>query len=116
MKKFLAAFSGIAYGLTRDRSVQIQACIALITFALGIFLGIGYAEWLFVLLAAGAVVAVELLNSALEKLADHLHPGIDPRIKTIKDLSAASVMVASLAALAAGIVIFLPKLAERFFY
>lgn len=41
---------------------------------------------------------VELLNTALEKLCDHLHPGRHPMIGTVKDLGSAAVFCALLLA------------------
>ena len=48
---------------------------------------------------AGSVLAAELFNTALEELTDHLHPGRHARIKIVKDVAAAAVLVASLGAL-----------------
>jgi diacylglycerol kinase len=48
------------------------------------------------------------MNAALEKLCDHQHPEIDPVIKKVKDMAAAGVLIASIAALICGLLIFLP--------
>jgi len=45
------------------------------------------------------VIAAELINTALEHLADHLHPEQDPRIKLVKDCAAAAVLVLSMGAI-----------------
>ena len=50
-------------------------------------------------LAIGAVMAAELFNTALEHLADHLHPQQHPQIKIVKDCAAGAVLIASAAAL-----------------
>jgi diacylglycerol kinase (ATP) len=52
-----------------------------------------------VLLASAAVVAAELLNTAIEQLADELHPHDSPGIRIVKDCAAAGVLVAALGAL-----------------
>jgi diacylglycerol kinase (ATP) len=44
-------------------------------------------------------MAAELLNTAIEELADHLHPELHPRIRLVKDCAAAGVLVAVLGAL-----------------
>ncbi len=59
--------------------------------------------WALVILASGMVIAAELFNTALEHLADHLHPETHPRIAVVKDCAAAAVLVAAVAALAVGI-------------
>jgi len=56
--------------------------------------------WALVALAVAVVLAAELANTALERLADRLHPEKHPEIKVAKDCMAAAVLVASLGALA----------------
>ena len=53
-------------------------------------------------LSAGAVFAAELINTALERLADRLHPEQHPSIRAAKDCAAAAVLVASVTALVIG--------------
>ena len=45
------------------------------------------------------VIAAELINTAREHLADHLHPEPHPRIKIVKDCAAAAVLILSIGAL-----------------
>jgi len=56
--------------------------------------------WALVALAVALVLAAELTNTAVERLADRLHPEKHPEIKLVKDCLAAAVLVASLGALA----------------
>jgi diacylglycerol kinase (ATP) len=56
--------------------------------------------WALVLLASGAVIATELLNTAIESLADHLHPETHANIRIVKDCAAGAVLVASITAVA----------------
>ena len=55
-----------------------------------------------VLLASAAVVAAELFNTAIEHLADLLHPQQSPAIRLVKDCAAAGVLIAVLGALGVG--------------
>ena len=50
-------------------------------------------------LTVAFVLAAEIVNTALEGLADHLHPEQHPAIKAVKDCAAGAVLVASVAAL-----------------
>lgn len=59
--------------------------------------------WGLVLLASSGVLTAELLNTAVEHLADHLHPEMHPSIRTVKDCAAAAVLVAVLGAITVGI-------------
>jgi len=59
--------------------------------------------WAMVALSSAVVMAAELLNTALEEMADHLHPHQHPRIRVVKDCAAAAVFVASCGAVAVAI-------------
>ncbi len=52
--------------------------------------------WALVSLCAAGVLAAELFNTALEHLADHLHPDLHPQIRIVKDCAAAAVLCAAL--------------------
>ena len=59
--------------------------------------------WALAILASAAVVTTELVNTAIEHLADHLHPEIHPSIRIVKDCAAAAVLVAVVGALGVGV-------------
>ena len=54
--------------------------------------------WALFLLVIGAVLAIELINTALESLIDRLHPEIHPMIARAKDCAAGAVLILSLSA------------------
>jgi diacylglycerol kinase (ATP) len=54
--------------------------------------------WALILLASGAVIAAELLNTAIELLADHLHPETHASIRRVKDCAAGAVLVTAIIA------------------
>lgn len=58
--------------------------------------------WAVMTLTIALVVGAELLNTAIEALADHLHPQWHEAIKRTKDVAAAAVLVTSLGALGVG--------------
>jgi undecaprenol kinase len=55
--------------------------------------------WAIAALTVGFVLAAEVFNTAVEGLADHLHPEHHPAIKSVKDCAAGAVLVATIAAL-----------------
>lgn len=59
--------------------------------------------WGVMALTIALVVCAELLNTAIEALADHLHPQRHDAIKRTKDVAAGAVLVSSLGALAVGL-------------
>src|SRR4051812_27769278 len=104
------ALKGIKIGFAEESNFQIQLALAVVSIILGYYLHISLIEWLFVISASGLVLTAELLNTALEELCDMLRSTHDPHVAKIKDLAAGGVLVASVAALLIGVVIFLPKL------
>ena len=63
-----------------------------------------------VTITIGFVFAMELINSAIENLADVISPDKDDRIKRIKDLAAAAVLFSAFISVVVGLIIFLPKI------
>jgi undecaprenol kinase len=59
--------------------------------------------WALVLLASAGVLAAELFNTAIEHLADHLHPDLHPAIRIVKDCAAAAVLLSVTGAICVGI-------------
>lgn len=96
------AAAGLRLVFRREKSFRSQCALALAAGLAGIALRPGPLWWALLALAAGLVLALELVNSALEYLLDHLHPDLAPGIGAAKDAAAAAVLVASLAAAAIG--------------
>src|SRR3569833_3268070 len=100
---FRFVFLGLAAVWRSEANFRIQ----LVTFlVVVIVLAVARIEpiwWALVLLTSGAVLAAELFNTALEHLADHLHPQTHPKIQILKDCAAAAVLVMAGAAVAVGI-------------
>jgi diacylglycerol kinase len=71
-------------------------------------------EAIVVLLLIAMVLVLELINSIFERLVDTFKPRIHPVVGEIKDIMAATVLLASVTAAAIGLVIFLPKLMSLF--
>jgi undecaprenol kinase len=97
------ALQGLAHGVTTERSLRLQlGSLAAVVVAL-IILRPGALWWALALLAGAGVLAAELLNTAIERLADHLHPEVHPGIRVAKDCAAAGVLLAALGALAVAV-------------
>jgi diacylglycerol kinase (ATP) len=97
------AFAGIVQAVRSERSFRMQL-IATAFGALALCLLKPGAIWIAVtLVAAGAVLAAELLNTSLEKLSDHLHPEQHASIRIAKDCAAGAVLVTALAAAGVGL-------------
>jgi undecaprenol kinase len=107
------ALRGLAHALRAEASLRVQAGCAIAAVVALLILGAGALWWALVLLAIGAVMAAELLNTAIEHLADELHPQDSPGIRIVKDCAAAAVLLAVLGALGVGVAFAVHLLAEE---
>ena len=96
--------------ITTEHSVMVQSSLAVLMIIAGFYFKIDRYEWMMQILASGLVLGVESLNTAVEKVADFIHPDYHKRIGFIKDISAGAVMFAAIAAIAVGLLIYVPKL------
>ena len=114
MKAFLFrlynAFQGWLHFFRTETNGRIQGVITLLVVLAGFFFGISAQEWLWILLCIGLVTGLEMVNTAIETLANRLHPDRHPDIKIVKDVAAGAVLWAAVVSVIIGAVIFLPKL------
>jgi undecaprenol kinase len=94
------ALHGLVHALCSEQSLKLQLLALLAALGALVLLRPAPIWWAAVLLAAAGVLATELLNTAIEHLADALHPAESAAIRTVKDCAAAAVLIASLGALA----------------
>lgn len=110
LKSVSFAFKGAVKLITTEHSVMVQFTIAILMTVAGFYFKISSAEWLFQTLAIGLVMSVEGLNTAVEKVADFIHPNYHERIGFIKDIAAGAVFFAAITAIIIGFIIYLPKI------
>lgn len=100
LERLQFALAGIAYAFRAENSFRTHTLAAVAILGVLVWLRPAPLWWALVALTVGAVFAAELFNTALEQLADRIHPEQHPQIKAAKDCGAAAVLVCSLAALA----------------
>ena len=96
------ALTGLMHALRAENSFRFQAGAFILVVLALLALQPEPLWWALVLLASASVLAAELFNTAIEHLADHLHPQVHPSIRVVKDCAAAAVLVAVLGAVAVG--------------
>ncbi len=101
---------GVYTAWREERSFRYQALGMVAMVAVLIILRPEPLWWALALLSSLLVLTVELINSALEVLIDHLHPTVHPAIKKAKDMSAGSVIVCTLGVACVGIIMILDSL------
>lgn len=100
--RFGYAVAGIRSVFLSERSFRTQCVWAFLAAGVVIVLRPGWMWASLICVLVVLVLALELLNSALEALIDRVHPEISPEIKVAKDAAAGAVLVASFGALVVG--------------
>ncbi|MDX1472430.1 MAG: diacylglycerol kinase family protein [Flavobacteriaceae bacterium] len=109
IKSVRFAYRGAAYLLKTEASIQIQFVIAILVTIAGFYFEISSTEWLIQISFIGLVMSIEGLNTAVEYIADFVHPDFHTVIGKIKDIAAGAVFIASIAACIAAMIIYIPK-------
>ena len=104
------AFRGLFDFLREPQNAFVHIPAALLVFLVAFLLRINATEWCLIIIAVAMVLVAEGLNSALESLADAVHPMEHPLVGRAKDVAAGAVLMASFAAAAIGLIVFGPKL------
>ena len=112
---FKAAFTGLYEGLKNQWNFKFHLIAACVVIALGFYFEVSKTEWCVLLLCCAIVISLELINTAIELLCDFVEPNKNEKIRIIKDISAAGVLVSAIIALVIGGIVFVPKIIESFF-
>jgi diacylglycerol kinase (ATP) len=110
LKSFTYAFAGLKVLFKEEHNAWIHLFATVCVVVAGILLKISVLEWVAVVFAIGLVFSFEIVNTSVENIADFICPEWDERIKRIKDLAAAAVLVSAITAAIVGLLIFLPKI------
>ena len=96
------AVAGLAEAWRRERSFRTQVGVAVLVVGALVVIRPAPVWWALVGFIIAAVLAIEVLNSALEALIDHLHPDLHPQIRVIKDMAAGAVLLVVTGAVVVG--------------
>ena len=111
LKSLAHALRGVDHVVRTQPNARLHLLAALLVCAAGVYFGLGRAEWLWISVAIVLVWSAEAFNTALELLADVLHPARHAGIGRAKDVAAAAVLIAALGAAVIGLLVFVPHLA-----
>ena len=109
LKSFQYAFNGLQTLFREEPNAKIHLFIMLCVLIAGFVFRISVGEWIAVVLCIGLVIALEIINSTLENMADFVSPEKHETIKKIKDLAAGAVLVGAIVSAIVGVIVFLPK-------
>ncbi len=113
IRSFGYAFRGWWHVIRTQRNAWIHAIVSTAVFIVGLWLRLSPRDWAVLLLTIAMVWAAEFLNTAIEAVVDLASPVQHPLAAVGKDVGAAAVLIAALAAVGVGLLILGPPLWER---
>jgi undecaprenol kinase len=108
LRSFGYAFEGIITA-SKEQNLKSHILSAIIVILAGYWTGLSRMEWYIVLLLIALMFALEMMNTAIERVVDLASPEIHPLAKQAKDIAAGAVLVFALFSAIIGLLIFLPK-------
>ena len=110
---FRHAFHGLWYVIRTQRNAWIHAVVTILVLLMALWLHLNLRDWAVLFLTIATVWTAEFINTALEAVVDLASPQQHPLAKVGKDVGAAAVLIASLAAILVGLLILGPPLWTR---
>ncbi len=110
LQSFNYAFAGIVHALSYERNMWVHFGIAGAVLFASLFFSLTRLEVVALLVAISFVLITEMLNTAIENVVDMITDEHDERAKIAKDVSAGSVLIAAVNAVAVAYLVFYDKL------
>ena len=110
IRSFRFAFAGIRTFITREHNARIHLVATVAVIIAAIVVHVSLAEAGVLVIVTSLVWITEMLNTCIERMADLITLEQNPQIKFIKDIAAAAVLIAAIAAVVTGLIIFIPKI------
>ncbi|QOD61635.1 diacylglycerol kinase family protein [Polaribacter haliotis] len=104
------AFRGVWRLITKEDSIKAQLCVAVFATVLGVYFNISNTEWMLQFIVIGLVLVAEAVNTAIEEVADFIHPDFHVKIGLIKDIAAGAPTFAAIISLIIAGFIYIPKI------
>lgn len=106
LKSFKHAFNGIWSAIKEEGHLRFHLIAAFYVILFGFYFKLSAVKWAVILILITLIISCELINTAIERICDLITKDFDTRIKYIKDISAAAVLVLSASAIAAAFLFF----------
>lgn len=106
------AVDGIEYVANHERNFRIEIFIAIFVTVMSFFLNVSILEWCLLILVIGIILALEMVNTAMERCVDLVTKDYKELAKIAKDVAAGAVLIMSMFSVILGILIFLHKMLE----
>lgn len=106
------AIDGIEYAINHERNIKIEIFMGIVASILGFLLNISIFEWIVVILLIATILALELVNTAIERTVDLITKDYEELAKASKDMAAGAVLIVSMFSTIIGILIYIPKIID----
>ena len=113
-RSFYYAFRGLVRLVQTEQNARIHLVAAIILGIASIAFKISHTEAAVLFFAVVLVFAIEIINTAIEKLLDVVHPESHSQIAFIKDALAGAVLIAAVIAIVVGFLVFYPHVRDLF--
>jgi undecaprenol kinase len=107
---FTFAFTGIITAFRSEQNFRIHTIVSLVVILTAITLDFSSLRMVVLLIVIGIILALELVNTAVEKTVDLITLECHPLAKEAKDAAAGAVLVFSIFAVIIGILLFIEPL------
>ncbi|MCM3716864.1 diacylglycerol kinase family protein [Fictibacillus phosphorivorans] len=110
LKSFQYAYAGIIQTYRSEQNFKIHLFISVTVIIIAVILNFSALRMTVLLIVIGIVLALELMNTAVEKTVDLITLKRHPLAKEAKDAAAGAVLVFSIFAVIIGILLFIEPL------
>lgn len=108
------ALRGMWILIKTEDSIKAQLFFAVVATGFGLYFDISKTEWMIQCLLIGMVLVSEALNTAVEKIADFVHPNYHKKIGFIKDIAAGAPSFAAIISLIIACIIYGQRMIDLF--
>jgi diacylglycerol kinase len=104
------ALSGLGYSFRSERNIRIQVVLFIVVLLAGWYLGLSTTGLVILILTSTIVLTLELINTSMEDWSNAVSREYREELRRVKDVAAGAVLIASIAAVAIGLLLFIPAL------
>lgn len=113
-KSIKYSLAGLYYAYRYEQSLWLHGLVTILAVIMGFIFRISLSEWAIIFIALGAILALELINTAIEAAVDLTTTEIHPLAKIAKDCGSAASFVMSIVSIVISMFVFGPYLLELF--
>lgn len=114
LKSIKYSLDGLYYAYRYEQSLWLHGLVTILAVIMGFIFKISLSEWAIIFIALGAILALELINTAIEAAVDLTTTEIHPLAKIAKDCGSAASFVMSIVSIVISMFVFGPYLLELF--